>query len=64
MSYIDDDLNRLIHYAKGLGVKVSIKDYVPYSDDAGYWITDGSEIQLFRWKGQSKTKLVLIPYIS
>ena len=60
MSYIDDDLNRLIHYAKGLGVKVSIKDYVPYSDDAGYWITDGFEIQLFRWKGQSKTKLVLI----
>lgn len=60
MSYIDDDLDRLIHYAKGLGIKVSIKEYVPRSHDAGYWVTDGTEVQLFKWKGQSKTKLVLI----
>jgi len=59
MSYIDEDLNKLIHYAKGLGLKVTIKDYVPFSDDAGYWFTDGSEIQLMRWKGQSKSSFVL-----
>lgn len=62
MSYIDEDFNKLIHYTKGLGVKVSIKDYIPYSDDAGYWITDdvNSEIQIMRWKNQSKTKTTLI----
>jgi hypothetical protein len=59
VSYLDDDFNKLIHYAKSMGIKVTIKDYVPYSNDAGYWLIDGSEIQIMKEKKQSKSSLIL-----
>ena len=60
MNYIKQDLNRLIKYGQGLGLKISIKPYFHGSEDAGYWYTDGSEVTLFQWRGQSITSLVLI----
>lgn len=60
MNYIKQDLNRLIKYGQGLGLKISIKPYVRGSGDAGYWYTDGSEVTLFQWPRQSTTSLVLI----
>jgi hypothetical protein len=60
MGYSQDDLNRLIKYAQGLGLKVTIKDYVPRSRDAGYWDLGGDEITLFKIKGGSVTDLVLV----
>lgn len=60
MHYLKQDLNRLIKYGQGLGLKITIKPYVEGSDDAGYWYTDGTEVTLFKWKNQSLTNLVLI----
>ena len=53
----DDELKRLIHYAKGLGVKVTI--YSSHNKDgAADWALDGSEISV--WSGGfSKTDTVL-----
>lgn len=58
MSYLADDLTRLIRYAQGLGIRVLIKDYTGNGDGAG-WTTDGTEIVLYRWPRQTKIRMVL-----
>lgn len=58
MSYLQDDLNKLIKYAQGLGLRVVIRDYDGSGDGAG-WTTDGTEITLFRWKNQTITRMIL-----
>lgn len=61
MSFRDKEIQRLVSYAQGLGVKVTIK-YIPKgarNHDAGTWSTDGSEIEIFHKHSQSKTTLIL-----
>jgi len=58
MSYLQDDLKKLIKYAQGLGLRVVIKDYDGSGDGAG-WTTDGTEITLFKWKNQTVTRMIL-----
>jgi hypothetical protein len=55
----DEEYNRLVSYAKGLGVKITKKPYVPGSGDGAEWDAEGKEITLYVWPRQSKTKLVL-----
>lgn len=54
----DEEIKRLTHYAKGLGVKVII-----YSkndpDAAAEWTIDGSLIQVYAGPGTTKTDIVL-----
>lgn len=53
----DEEIKRLTHYAKGLGVKVII--YSKSSPDSdGEWHLDGSLIEIYSG-GQSKTQTVL-----
>lgn len=59
MAIRDEEIKRLIQYAKGLNLKVSFTDYVPYSRDAGYWSTDGSELIICLGKRDSKIEIVL-----
>lgn len=52
-------LKRAILYAKGLGIKVSLRPYVKYSLVAADWTTDGSEITLYTTNYKSETQLIL-----
>lgn len=54
----DEEIKRLIHYAKGLGVKVIIynKDN---EDAAALWTLDGSLIEVFAGTGSTKTDIIL-----
>jgi hypothetical protein len=54
----DDELKRLIHYAKGLGVKVTIYENRK-SDNAATWATDGSEIEIFKSPKDSKIHTII-----
>lgn len=61
MSFRDKEIQRLVSYAQGLGVKVKIT-YVPKGSknlDSGYWSTDGSEIEIIVKINESKTSLIL-----
>ena len=51
----DEEFKRLVFYAKGLGLKVTV--YNKKADSFGSW--DGQEIKIYWGKGQSKTDLVL-----
>jgi hypothetical protein len=54
----DEEIKRLIHYAKGLGVKVII--YTKSSPDAdAQWTLDGSLIEVFAGNTTSKTDIIL-----
>lgn len=55
----DEELKRLVRYAQGLNVKVSFKEYVPYSNDAGGATIDGSEIVIYVHKKDSKLETIL-----
>lgn len=59
MGIRDDEIKRLINYAKGLNVDVKFMDYVPYSLDAGFATIDGSEITVAVSKRDSKLDIVL-----
>jgi len=61
MSAREKEIQRLISYAHGLGVKVYLKP-IPFrakNHDAGTWSTDGSEIEIFYKPSQSKTTIIL-----
>lgn len=58
MSYKTDDLARLTKYAQGLGLTVTVKLYKGGGTGAE-WTTDGQEIVLYKWAGQSRTRMVL-----
>jgi hypothetical protein len=54
----DQEIERLVHYAKGLGVEVvfSKKDS---GDSSAQWALDGSQITIFVNKQDSKTDMIL-----
>ena len=55
----DQELNRLIRYAQGMGLSVHFKPYVPRSRDAGGWTIDGSEVIVYVSPGDSKLSKIL-----
>ena len=55
----DEELNRLIRYAQGMGLSVRFKPYVPYSKDEAEWHTDGTEIAIFVTPKTSKIEKIL-----
>ena len=57
----DKELDRLVKYAQGLGVKVTFKQIPPRkrNHDAATWSTDGAEIDVFVKPTTSKTSIVL-----
>ncbi len=59
MGIRDEELKRLVAYATGLGVKVSFKQMKKQYTNSAEWHVDGSQINLYMWKGQTKTILVL-----
>lgn len=61
MSYLKDDLSRLVRYAQGLGLRVSFKEHTPGDSTGAEWLTDGKdqEIVLYTWSGVSKVRLIL-----
>lgn len=55
----DEELNRLIRYAQGMGISVRFKPYVKsYATDAE-WATDGSEITIYTRSINSKLDKIL-----
>jgi hypothetical protein len=58
MARRDDEIKRLIHYAKGMGVKVVLRSKGE-GDDSAYWSIDGSMIEVFTTPTKSKTSIVL-----
>jgi hypothetical protein len=56
--YLQQDYERLIQYAKGLGMKVSHR---PRTKDSGSaaWVIDGSEMIIYRRKSDSLTYAIL-----
>lgn len=58
MGIRDEEIKRLIHYAKGLGVKVIIYNKINKDNDAE-WTTDGSLIQLYCNSKTSKIDTIL-----
>jgi hypothetical protein len=55
----DDELNRLMRYAQGMGISIRFKPYVPYSRVAAEWTTDGSEITVYTTNNCSKLEKIL-----
>jgi len=55
----DDEINRLIKYAQGMGLSVRFKPYVKYSKDIAQWTIDGTEITFFVRANASKLSTVL-----
>lgn len=55
----DEELNRLIRYAQGMGLSVRFKPYVKGSRTAAEWATDGTEIVIYVTSGESKLDKIL-----
>jgi hypothetical protein len=58
MRHMQAELKRVIKYAEGLGIKVTIKKALPTSPDAE-WSTDGTEIWAYTRSTKSLTRLIL-----
>ena len=58
MSIRDEEFKRLLLYAKGLGLKVTVYNK-PNKHAMAEWIMDGSEIKIYASGQTSKTELVL-----
>ena len=56
MGIRDDEIQRLVHYAKGMGVKVTFSNTLS-SGMAAAWATDGSEILINNKTNLSKTEV-------
>lgn len=56
----DEELQRLIRYAQGMGLSVRFKPYVKGSDVGGGWTTDGSEITVYESPRDTKISKILI----
>lgn len=54
----DDELNRLIRYAQGMGLSVRFKPYVKGGDRA-QWVTDGTEVTVYVANRCSKLEKIL-----
>lgn len=59
MGIRDEEIKRLEHYAKGLGIKVTWKPYEKGTHVGAEWATDGSEIVIYVRKKMSKTLIIL-----
>lgn len=59
MGIRDEEIKRLEHYAKGLGLKVYWKKYDRKIGAGATWTTDGKEITIYTWANQSKTNIIL-----
>lgn len=55
----DEELNRLIRYAQGMGLSVRFKPYVRNSKIAAEWTLDGSEITIYTSSTDSKLDKIL-----
>lgn len=55
----DEELNRLIRYAQGMGVSVHFKPYIKGSKTLAYWTTDGSEIVVYFTSRCSKIEKIM-----
>ena len=55
----DDELKRLIQYARGLNASVSIRADFPGNSAAGSCTTDGREIIIYRSPKMSKIELIM-----
>lgn len=55
----DDELNRLVKYALGMGVSVRFKPYVKLSHNRAEWLVDGSEITIYCSPNESKLGKIL-----
>ncbi|NJO48262.1 MAG: hypothetical protein HC840_00940 [Leptolyngbyaceae cyanobacterium RM2_2_4] len=58
MTIRDDEIQRLIHYAKGMGVKVILYNKSKSGAEAE-WTLDGTLIQVYAGSKKSKTSIVL-----
>lgn len=54
----DDELNRLIRYAQGMGLSVRFKPYIKGGDRAE-WVTDGTEVTVYVTDRCSKLEKIL-----
>lgn len=54
----DEEIQRLISYGKGLGVKVTIRTKTQ-KDNEAEWALDGTEINVFGGNDKSKTDIIL-----
>lgn len=59
MSIRDEEIKRLVKYAKGLNVEIYFKPYVPYSNDVGFAAIDGSEVTIATHPTDSKISTIL-----
>lgn len=55
----DEELNRLVHYAKGHNIEVTFEPYVPFSMDAGYTDIETNDICIFTHPRLSKLDIIL-----
>jgi len=55
----DEEIQRLIKYAQGMGVPVRFKPYIKGSSDGGGWTVDGSEITIYVSPGDTKISKIL-----
>jgi len=55
----DEELNRLVRYAQGMGISVRFKPYVKRSLDQAAWTIDGSEITVYVTERTSKLENIL-----
>jgi hypothetical protein len=58
MAIRDNEIQRLIHYAKGVGVKVVIYSKSKKGSEAE-WTLDGTQISVYAGKNKSKTSVIL-----
>jgi hypothetical protein len=58
MGIRDDEIQRLIHYAKGIGVKVAIYNKSKKGAEAE-WTLDGTQINVYAGKNKSKSSIIL-----
>lgn len=59
MGIRDDEIKKLEHYARGLGIKVTWTQYKRGSDVGASWVSDGSEIIICVRPRESKTAIIL-----
>jgi hypothetical protein len=61
MGIRDNEIERLIKYAEGLGIKLFFKKHKPGSAGATWTVAEDNtvELTLFAWKNQSKTQMIL-----
>lgn len=59
MGIRDQELGRLISYARGHNITVTFKSYIPYSLDSGYAAIDSSEIIIMVGKDDSKLETIM-----